>query len=168
MATFLISVDVIKAKGFVNSNVEAKMMSVALTRAQDLDLRPILGTSLYKRLLEGVTANDLNADEQNLLDNYITPVLIAAVDLRITTPLAIQTRAKTVGTSQDQQIRTADEREFLKLQDSLRTDLNEYRTILIGFLRDNYELYPQYANPECSFENVKPGRAGSGANISFV
>ena len=84
MATaYLIDIDALKKKGYVQGNVENSIIVTSLTRVQDTMLKPIIGTPFFKRLIEGVDADDLNADEETLLNDYIAPVLISGVDYKI-------------------------------------------------------------------------------------
>ena len=165
---FLIPVDTIKEIGFTNTNVEDNIVSTALLRVQDINLRPILGTTFFKRLLKGVEDEDLNVDETFLISEYIHPWIIAMVDHKVTLHLLLEIRSKTVGTTNDQYMSSADERQMLKLQDSLLADAEVYKDVLIGYLKDNRALFPEYNNYICSFENVRPEKSQSvKPNISF-
>jgi len=54
MTAFLIDLDKLKKIGYVNKNVENNILATVLRRVQDTMLEPIIGTSMYKRLLQGV------------------------------------------------------------------------------------------------------------------
>tara|TARA_R110000868_G_scaffold119142_8_gene315669 strand:+ start:58 stop:570 length:513 start_codon:yes stop_codon:yes gene_type:complete len=166
---FIIPVKLIKDKGYTQGNVEDDIITTTLRRVQDINLRTILGTTFFKRLLTGVKDNDLTVDEVTLIDDYIAPYLIAKVDHRITNHLAFEIRSKTVGTADDQYIKTSDTGNMLKLQDDLRSDANSYKNTLIGYLKDNCLLFDEYNNYICNFENVRPDKEqGGDVAVSFI
>lgn len=166
---FIIPVKLIKDKGYTQKNVNDDVLTTTLRRVQDINLKTILGTTFFKRLLEGVELSNLNADETNLIDEYIAPYLICQVDFRVTNHIAFEIRNKTVGTTDDNYQKTADHANMGKLQDDLRSDSKEYRNVLVGYLKDNCDLFPEYKDFICNFENVAPDTEQDGdVSISFI
>jgi len=153
---FIIPTSLVKNKGYTQGNVSDDVITTSLRRVQDTKLKPILGTAFYKRILEGVEANDLNADETTLINDYIAPYLVAAVDRKNAPHLKIELRSKTTGTSSDQYIDSTSKDDQLKIEDELESDAQSYKKDLIGYLKDNCELFPDYKNFICNFENIKP------------
>ncbi len=168
MTAHLINIDTIKEKGYTNYNVEDNIISTTITRVQDTMLKPILGSSLFDRLLQGVDNNDLNADEDNLLENYITPYMIAAVDYRVINPLTYEIRSKTAGTTRDEHMNPLTQSENNLLKDDLSQDLEVYRVALIGFLRRNCDLYAEYENPSCEIGDIQPDKGQTRTRIRFM
>ena len=167
MNAFLIDIQTIKKIGFVNSNVENNIISTTLRRVQDTMLRPITGSSLYTRLSQGVDASDLNTNEQILLNDYILPVLVAGVDLRIVNHLTYEIRSKTVGTLRDDDITPITESENNRLSDDLRADFNTYRKTLVAYLCKNSELFPEYDDTSDTEENIQPDAGSTRTNVRF-
>jgi len=168
MTGYLADLKALKKIGFTNSNVEDGVLLTTLRRVQDMHLRPILGTSFYKRLLQGVADSDLNADETALLNDYIFPYLVATVDYRIVKPSTFQIRAKTTGTLQDSHINPITTADRLAMEDDLLQDSDGYRDILIGHLQDNCDKFPTYKNWVCSFENVAPQKEKARLNVRII
>lgn len=166
---FVIPISLIKNKGYTQKNVNDDVLTTTLRRVQDINLRPILGTTFFKRLLKGVELSNLNGDETTLINEYISPYLVCQVDFRVTNHLAFEIRNKTVGTTDDEYQKTASDTNMGKIQDDLRSDANEYRTVLIGYLKDNCDLFPEYKEFICNFENVSPDKEqGGDVPISFL
>lgn len=168
MGAFLIDIATIKELGFVNKNVENNLISTTLRRVQDTMLLPILGTGFYNRLCQGVEDDDLNSDETALLNDYIAPYLIAAVDYRVVNPLTYAIHAKTVGTAKDEHITPITESENNLLKDDLSKDMEVYRKRLVGFLKDNCTLFPTYEQYLCTFEAIKPDKGQTRTRIRFT
>jgi hypothetical protein len=152
----LITTAKVKDISYIDKNVEDSILKITIQRVQDNIIQPIIGTSLYKRLLAGIIANDLNSDEDTLLNDYIAPCIASACDYKIIYPNIYKTRNKTVGANRDE------------LRNEYRKDFEPYRLALIGFLKDNETLYPEYYNWVCSFENIAPDKGKTKTNIRFI
>ena len=168
MTAFLIDIATIKKIGFVNKNVDDPIISTTLRRVQDTLILPILGTLFFKRLLQGITDDDLNANEIDLLNEYIAPCIIAGVDYRIVNALTYETRSKTVGTARDEHINPVTIQENLMRTDDLKRDYETYRESLIGFLQDNRTLFTEYNNFVCSNENIAPDSGKVRNRVRFI
>jgi hypothetical protein len=167
--SYLVDIKAIKKVAFTGGNVEDTMIASTLLRIQDIILQPILGTTFYKRLLQGVEDEDLNTDERHLINEYIFNVLVASVDLRILKPLSFKIKAKGAVTLRDEHATPLTNTERAEFEDELRNDLEVYKNSLIGYLKVNCTLFPEYDNWICSFENVPPTqRQGVNTNIRFV
>lgn len=168
MNAFLIDIYTLKEIGFTNSNVEDNIISTTLRRVQDTMILPILGTEFYKRLLQGVDDDDLTADETTLLNEYIAPCLIAAVDLRIVNHLTYEIRSKTAGTTRDEHMNPVSIPEKNQLTNDLRADYEVYRERLIGYLKDNCTTFPTYNTYVCNYENIKPDNGETFTGVRFA
>ncbi|MFN7584108.1 MAG: hypothetical protein ACK5P0_01990 [bacterium] len=167
MSSFLIDIATIKKLGFVNKNVDDPIISVTLRRVQDTVIKPILSTTFYNRLIEGVYNDDLNADEINLLNTYITPCIVAAVDYRIINALTYETRSKTVGTARDEHINPVTIEEKHIREEDLKRDFEVYRKELIGYLCDNSELFPEYENYSTDDGGIAPDKGRTRTRVRF-
>ena len=168
MNAYLITTANVKKLTYIQGNVDDAILSITIKRVQDNIIQPIIGTSLYKRLLAGITANDLNANEQTLLNDYIAPCIASACDYKIIYPLANKTRNKTVGSNNDEIMSTATLEAQTQLRNEYRKDFEPYRLALIGFLKDNEQDYPEYYNWVCSYENRPPDKGRTKTNIRFL
>lgn len=73
----LVSETAVKKYGIIDSNVDPKLIEATTIIVQDLQLQPILGTSLYNELLtQCPTFTSLNI---TLMDDYIVPFLLNAI-----------------------------------------------------------------------------------------
>jgi hypothetical protein len=168
MGAFLTDIDSIKERGFVNKNVENNIITTTLRRVQDTMLLPILGTTFFKRLLQGVEDSDLTTDETTLLNDYILDYLVACVDYRIVKPLSYEIRSKVVGQAKDEHIQPATQSQINELEDSLFKDMEVYREKLVGYLKDNCTLFTEYNEYICSFENIAPDNGEARTRIRFA
>jgi hypothetical protein len=69
-----ISEETLKATTAVSDEIDSKFLNQAIWTSQVENIQPILGSTLYKRLVAGIVADDLTEKEIELLRDYITPV----------------------------------------------------------------------------------------------
>ena len=60
----------------LDENVRVEEITPFIINAQDIYVQDTLGTKFYNRLKEGVINDDLNADEIELLNDYVAPTLM--------------------------------------------------------------------------------------------
>jgi len=175
MAVHLISTTNLKALSYISSNVDDLLLTTLITRVQDTVLESILGSSLFNRLLEGVDANDLNANETELLNTYITPCLVASVEVRATDMTTLELRQIGVAKVSSEGVQNANESELNRVSNSLKKDYNFYRERLIRFLKLNNELFPEYTSYynylypcDNSLNQINPDAGKSDVNITFA
>jgi len=164
----LITTTGVKELGLIQANVRDSILEVVIRRAQDFMVRPILGTSFFERLKEGIVASDLDADETALLNDYIAPFIAACCDAKALNALTVELRAETAGKAKDEHIGPLTSAESARMFDDLSESINGYRDILIGYLKDNIELFPTYKNYVCNYENVKPEEPSTRTRIRFA
>jgi len=164
----LITTTGVKELGLIQANVRDSILEVVIRRAQDFIVRPILGTSFFERLKEGIVAGDLDADETELLNNYIAPLMAAACDGKAINALTLELRAETAGKAKDEHVEPLTASESSRLFNDIDESVNGYRDILIGFLKDNSETFPTYHNYVCSYENVKPEQPSTRSRVRFA
>ena len=56
----------------VEQNVDDKQVNIAVFKAQEINILPILGSNFYNHLMSQIEAETLTTDEQDLIDGYIS------------------------------------------------------------------------------------------------
>ena len=77
-STLLISETKLRSFSDINNNVDAKLLTTAISTAQDIYLQRIISTDLYEKLLNDVDNNTLAGVYDTLLNSYVVPYLIWA------------------------------------------------------------------------------------------
>lgn len=148
MATnYLISVENLKKKGLIHQNADTKILAVAIKRVQDMQIQPALGSILYRALLDRTENNNWNADYRTLMNDYVTPALVAWVDYKVALLLNEKITNKTTGRVSDDNITASTRSEIVAFQDELEKDAEFYLERLIGFLKDDCgTTYTEYTD----------------------
>lgn len=132
----------------LDTNVRTEEITPWIISAQDVYVQTSLGTQFLERIKAGIIANDLNADEQLLLNQYIAPMLMQYSLYLMMPGLKYKLVEKGIvsGNSEDTDATSLDELKYLR-QSTL--DLAEfYDARLREFLKDAVAgTYPQYSTP---------------------
>ena len=163
-----ISTKTLVDNSYINGNVEDSILRVLIDRTQRAAIEPLIGTSLYNRLTEGIIANDLNANEKKLLDQYISHVMYTTCDVRAVVAVTYQTRNKAVNKGTYPTAQPVQLTEVTKVTEEMRTDVTVAKTRLVGYLLDNCELYPEYNQAECSYEFMPPQKNKSNGKRIYI
>lgn len=132
----------------LDNNVRVEEITPFIIIAQDTMLQGRIGTAFYNRLKAGVIANDLNADERTLLNDYIGPML-AHYSLYYMLPAIkykVVDKGILSGTSEETAPTSLEELEYLR---SSSMDIASfYDKRLLEYLCDvDSGTFPLYDNP---------------------
>lgn len=159
----LIDLDTLKSLSLVHSNVEDSILTSSLIRAQDMTVQPILGSSLYKRLLAGVLADDLTTLENTLIEDYIAQVVSIAVEIRTIDVASKEIRNVGYTEIQGNNFVVANDNGKERGKDMSYKDLAFYKERLRLYLDENRLLYPLYDQFD-SYGVAKEGQTNSYSN----
>ena len=112
--------------------------------SQDLDLSEIMGQALLNRLYQGVTDNDLNAEETLLLDEYVRPVVVHFALFRGMNNLVFKISNSGLEKRNSENGTAAELNESSFLADQEKTIAESYARRLADFLCAHTEDYPEY------------------------
>lgn len=128
----------------LNNNVDSELIKNAIREAQDIQIQRILGTKLYNRLMDGIVANDLNANESTLLNDYICDANIYWAYYYSLESLMIRPRNNGIliangGENSD----SIDLQLYDRKRISVKNKSEWYSELLSTYLIENESLFPQ-------------------------
>lgn len=131
----------------LDDNVRMNEITPFILQAQDIYMQNTLGTKFYDRLKAGIIANNLTADEQTLLKDYIGPALMqyALYLMMPSIKYKFVNQGIVSGTSEGTTPTTLDELQYLR-QATLDT-AEFYNKRIIKYFFDNPNMFPDYQNP---------------------
>jgi len=112
--------------------------------AQDMNMERVLGTRLFKRLKEGITNNNLNSDELVLLREYIQPCLMYWTIYQYILWANFKMTNKAVSKQNSDNSNPSELYEVNYLKSNISDWSEYYSQRITDYLRDNFQLYPQY------------------------
>lgn len=69
--TYIVLPSVVKERMSLHDNVDDKLIYPEIKAVQDLYIMPLLGSTLYNKILADIAANTLAGDYKDLMDNYL-------------------------------------------------------------------------------------------------
>ena len=100
----------------LDNNIRIDVLTPSILQAQDIYIQDTLGTPFYRRLKEGVVADDLTTNEEAFLKDYIGPTLIQYALYLLLPNLKYKMVEKGIlnGTSEETAPTTLDEMKYLR------------------------------------------------------
>ena len=69
--TYIVLPSVVKERMSLHDNVDDKLIYPEIKAVQDLYIMPLLGSTLYNKILTDIAAGTLGGDYKDLMDNYL-------------------------------------------------------------------------------------------------
>lgn len=155
MNIYLISEDTIKSESYINDNLDSSLLLPSIQSAQDMHLQPLIGTNLYKKLMDLVDKDEINQESNQhykyLLDKYIRPFLLYAVQMDIQIPLAFKMRNAGIVQSNNEYVNNSYLTDVQSLKTYYEQKMNFYGIRISDWLQANSNYIPEYnTRTDCS------------------
>lgn len=150
MATtiYLVPIQKLKDKTVINNNVDDSLLSSSIQEAQEIELQQILGTRLYKYILELVGNGLIDTvgyeKYKFLLDEYCTKVVIYAAALRALPSIHFKVMNKGVNNQNSDNSQPTSLQELEFVMDRVRNDVEFFSQRLSNYLLEHRIDYPEY------------------------
>ena len=136
--------------------IDSKQIFPMIKVAQDIHIHPALGSRLYNRLQDGIDNDDLNNDEKNLLDNYITDTLVWFTMSMLPMTMGYQLFSKGFLQKTSEESGTPGQKELELIEQKYLSMAEWYKTRLIRYLQENYLLFYEYLNNYMAIDTIFP------------
>ena len=145
--TYLIDDSTLKQLNPLQQNVDPKLLQASIRRAQELFIQPLLGTILYKKMLDLVGNNTIdnagNEKYATLYYDYIILTLSEYSAALFQQDLLIRTTNSNIGALTTNQQASISLKELQLLIDRQMNFAANYADALSRFLLENYNDYPE-------------------------
>lgn len=153
--TLLISEKYVKGQSNIQDNVWGNFLTPAIREAQDIELQPIIGRPLYKKILKEVEEKDVEERFKTLIEDWIQPYLLYQTIVSLI-PI-IGTKLGNIGTviSNDEHVQNISSSERENLEYRYRYLADHYKSELQKYLLANKDLYPELTSTCLKNLNLK-------------
>ncbi len=160
---YFLSVDDLKSYTTVNYAVDDKLLENSIIDAQLIDIEPIIGTRLYKKLEQMITGSTVSGYYKILLDDYIWNTLIKASEKRSLVWVYAKIRNKGIQNQESDNSVSVEITIVNKLEMKLGQDFEFFSNKLKSYLTENVNNFPEYKNynPESLDYYIKPDKSDS-------
>lgn len=148
MDILLISENYLRSAFMISDNVQSKFILPAIKDAQDTHFQTVVGSCLYRRLLDGVEHDDLNDQEKMLLriaKRYIG--LMAIAELCVIATFKINNIG--LNKTSDENVETFDVKDTMYVRDHYINEADFYKKRLQEWLLDNRGSFPELDCCQC-------------------
>ena len=146
----------IKSRTAISQGIDGKQLKPVIKLAQDKYIMPALGSTLYKRLQEGVENDDLNLNETTLLNDYIADTLLWFTMGELVTMTSFQFFSKGVFQKTSEESNAPSKGQLELLERKYTSNGEFYKQRLIDYLRQNQEDFKQYLGYGSGFDVIPP------------
>jgi len=131
----------------LDNNIRIDVLTPSILNAQNVYTQQILGSRFYNRLKAGVMNNDLTANENTFLKDYVGPSLMQYALYLVLPSLKYKMVEKGIvsGTSEETAATTLDDMKYLRQAAMELAQFYDER--MVEYLKDNPGMFPEYTNP---------------------
>lgn len=159
----LISVEILKERTDIHSNVDPKLIYPSIKYVQDAFIKPILGTALFDKLQalidDGSITAGGNADYKLLIDEYLIDTMIWYVKSELQVDGSYQVWNKGVVRKQGENTELPSMSELIDLAGRYKNKAEYYGNRMKLFIIDQNsrnQKYPEYMHPGSTIDTVTP------------
>ena len=139
----------------IQQNVDDDLLNNYIFRAQETHIHQYLGTDLYNSLKNKIVTNTLTGNYQTLMNDYITNCLIEWSFYEVLPFISLKLTNKSIGRGNADYLAEADLNDLKYLRQTVRDVATFYGERLIGYLKENNELFPEY-NTNSGLDKLQP------------
>lgn len=159
-SVLFISEETLKERTVVNNNVDSKFLQQCIWTVQEEQLHPLLGTGLYKRLQEGITATNLTDDEKELLNDYVTNVMLFYVLAELPTVLGFKFYNKNILKQTSENVESASMSDLAYLINHYKSKAEFFSERMKRYVLQKFSegKFQQYLNQDAKADTILPKR----------
>lgn len=143
----LVTPSVIKERTSLHSNTDDKLIVPEIKAAQDMRVRPLLGSILFDRLLSDIENDTLAGAYLSLVDNYIVDMVCNYVLSELPEGLNFQFYNKGLTTKDMENSSTPSMSDMYAIVGKYKKRAEHYAQTCRVHIMQNVHLYPEYYAP---------------------
>lgn len=129
----------------LDKDIDPALITTMIMRTQNVELQGILGERLYRKLMFDIATNVIEQTYLELIVDYIQPVLAMYVHYKILPEINYRLTNKAISQKSSDNSTPADLDTVKYLRNEVKNDAEFMAQRLINHLKDNQDLYPDYA-----------------------
>ncbi len=145
--TLLISVQQLKERTGLHSNVDEKQVVPDIKYCQDAYIMPLLGTALMNKLQSDIDSGLPTGDYLTLWENYLLDALCYYVLGESPMTLTYQLYNKGLVRKTSENTINPDVSEIIQMADKYKKRAEWYGQRMADYLTENHTLFPEYDTP---------------------
>ena len=145
-----------KERTGASNAIDGKQLFPMIKVAQDMYIMPVLGSTLFARLQNGIDNDNLTVSEKTLIDSYLTDALIWFTMSLLPMTMGYQLFSKGFLQKTAEESNAPSRGDLEILEKKYRSMAEYYNTRMIGYLQENYNSFYEYINTGSGWDVVLP------------
>ena len=154
--TLLISVQQLKERTGLHSNVDEKQVTPDIKYCQDAYIMPLLGTALMDKLQADIEAGAPTGNYLTLWSDYVLDALCYYVLGESPMTLTYQLYNKGLVRKSSENTINPDVQDIISMADKYKKRAEWYGQRIADYLLENYNLFPEYTSPGSGIDTFLP------------
>lgn len=146
----------LKDRSVIHTNVDDKLIYPEIKIAQDMFIMPLLGTSLFNKVLTEIDANTLTGVYKTLVDDYVTDALVYFVLSELPQGLNYQFWNSGVVSTQKEQASNPSMSDMFAVVSRYKKVAEHYANRCRLYLVQNEGSFPEYRSQNGGVDTVYP------------
>jgi len=143
--TYIILPSVVKERMSLHDNIDDKLIYPEIKDVQNIYLKPLLGSTLFNKILTDIANNTLTGDYKNLVDEYVIDCVCHYVMSSIAESINYQIWNKGVSALKDDASNQSSKLETLAIKDKHQSRAEHYADACRRYLIQNAaSKFPEY------------------------
>lgn len=127
-----------------DKNIDPKILEPIIIKVQDVFIEPVLGTTLFQKLMDDVATDTLANQYKTLLEDYIMKAMASWVEVYSKTKLNYRPTNKNVAKKSSEYSQASDMEEIDSLKAEDRHFAETYTSRITKYIHDNITLFPEH------------------------
>lgn len=164
MSQLLISQQYLREMSVIDDNVDFQKLTPIIKHVQNLSIKPLLGTNLYKLIIDQSLNNILTDDNKTLLDDYILDAMLLYIMAKSPFVFKFRFTNKGIMVKSSENSQPAETADVFKVMDFYKNMAEEYGQQCQDFIRANPTKYPTFFN-NIGIDQKKPNATAFDTDI---
>ena len=161
--TQIITPQELKDSCLIDINVLDSNCLPGIKHSQELNLRKLIGESLYNAIITKIDSNTLTGKYKTLVDDYIKDYLYLDAAAEIQPLIASKIRNAGVVVTNEENFKSAEDDSIDRKVKYYKTRADAYGLLVINYIRKNSADFPEFHTEDCN--EIKPQDSSFRLNI---
>jgi hypothetical protein len=161
----LLSEAKLRERANIDPNVDSKLLINTIKWCQDVYVEPVMGTTLFDKILSDIDNSALTGNYKTLVDRYIVDMLLWFVMAEIPMVINYRMTNKSVLSANSENSQSTTMAELVDIIPYYKKKAEYYEQRAIQYLKQNYNLFTEYTSYGTGVDVIRPKKMGYSCSI---
>lgn len=157
--TFFMTANYLKNNTMIDGNVDDELLNPIILNTQRKYIEPILGTTLYTKLVDLIGAGSVTGIYQTILNEYVLPALKERTLAEALPFINFKLTNKNVAVNSSDNSSAASKDDMIFLIENVKNTAEFFEQRLMEYLKEEIQNIPEYQNPDTNIDDIYPRKS---------